>query len=92
MKKTVMRVLGVGRFQTKIMLSYLAVTVIVLLLLNTYPLWMNQTIVFQYKRSSMNTQAALMAGRLSDLDGLTPENVGTVMSAIDEQRYYRVVV
>ena len=86
------RFLGIGRFQTKIMLSYLAVIVIVLALLNTYPLWMSQSIVFRYKQSSMSTQAALMTGRLSDLDGLTPENVGSVMSVIDERRNYRVVV
>lgn len=81
-----------GRYQTKIMLSYLAVIVVVLILLNTYPLLMSQNIVFQYKRSSMNTQASLMAARLANLDSLTRDNVGPVMDMIDEKRSYRVVV
>lgn len=87
-----MRRVLAGRYQTKIMLSYLAVIVVVLVLLNTYPLLMSQSIVFQNKKSSMNTQATLMAARLSDLDHLTRDNVGPVMEMMDERRGYRVVV
>jgi signal transduction histidine kinase len=76
----------------KIMTSYLAVIVVVLVLLNTYPLRINQDIVFQYKRSSMQTQAALLTAQLADLESLTPENAASVMSVADERRNYRVVV
>ena len=82
----------IGRYQFKIVLSYLAVMAAVLILLNTYPVWLSQSIMFQNKQSSLNTQATLMTSGLSTLEQLTVEAVEKMMARVDEVRNYRVVI
>jgi signal transduction histidine kinase len=81
-----------NRYQMKIALSYLAVLVIMLALLNTYPMWVSQNFMFDHTREVMNDRAAIMRTTLSALDSLTRESVSRVMAVLDNQPQYRVVV
>lgn len=80
-----------SRYQLKIALSYIAILIMMLIVLNTYPVIVSQDFVFNYKKASMKTQATLMAVTLSDLDTLAPESIERVMSVLDDGSY-RVVV
>ena len=56
----------------------------VLVLLNTYPVWLLQRSVFTGKHTSLSGQASFLAGELS-LDGINPERVGWIMEILYEK-------
>ncbi|MDR0249173.1 MAG: HAMP domain-containing histidine kinase [Oscillospiraceae bacterium] len=82
----------IGRYQLKTAAAYLAIIAVILTLLNTYPLFVTQNIVFGYKHSAMSASASLIASALSGLDSLSPEGVGKILGDMDELKSYRVVV
>ena len=61
--------------QFKIGLSYLSIIVIVLAILNTYPLIESQNLVFRSKESTVSSCVKVMESALSGLSGLTEGNV-----------------
>ncbi len=69
-----------------------ALLVILLLLLNTYPLISSRDAVFEEKRSSMTAQAATVAASLSGLDRLNRDNIAEVLRYLDLGGYARIVV
>jgi signal transduction histidine kinase len=81
-----------NRYQLKIALSYLVILVVMLALLNTYPMWVSQNFMFSHTREAMAERAALMNATLSDLDSLTNARVARVMGVLDNQPQYRVIV
>ncbi len=76
----------------KIAFSYMSIILFVLVLLNTYPVYVSQTFVYRYKQNSIGAQASLMTATLSGLDELTSENVSRGMAVLDSQGAYRVIV
>lgn len=70
----------------------LAILLLLLVLLNTFPLTTSRDAVFQEKKSSLSSQGAVIASSLSNLDRLTGENVAEVMRILDLQGYNRVTV
>ncbi|MDR0325175.1 MAG: HAMP domain-containing histidine kinase [Oscillospiraceae bacterium] len=81
-----------SRYQLKIALSYLSILMIMLVLLNTYPVWVSQNIMFDSTRDAMRSRAAGLTSTLSALDSLTVESVARVMAVLDNQTQYRTVV
>jgi signal transduction histidine kinase len=74
-------------------MAFLALLLVVLLLLlNTYPVIYSRDAVFQEKRSSMSSQAALLASSLSGLERLNQEGIAEVLTFLDLSGYDRVAV
>ena len=65
---------------------------ILLLLLNTYPLVSSRDAVFEEKKSSISSQAAVLASSLVSLDKLTEDNIGEVLDLLDMGGYKRTVI
>lgn len=66
--------------------------VLLLLLLNTYPLISSRDAVFEEKRSSMTAQAAVIASSLAGLDRLSRESIAEVFTFLDLSGYSRILV
>ena len=69
-----------------------ALLLVLLLLLNIYPLTSSRDAVFEEKRSSMTAQASTLASSLSGLERLNPENITEVLRYLDLSGYTRVLV
>ena len=69
-----------------------ALLLILLLLLNTYPLISSRDAIFEEKRSSMTAQASTVASPLSGLERLSGENITEVLRYLDLSGYTRVLV
>ena len=69
-----------------------AILLILLLLLNTYPMTSSRDMVFEEKHSAMSSQATVIASSLSGLDRLTKESVADVLRILDIGGYARTVV
>ncbi len=69
-----------------------ALLLVLLLLLNTYPLISSRDAVFEEKRSSMTSQAATLASSLSGLERLNRENINEVLRYLDLGGYSRILV
>ena len=76
----------------KIGLSYLSIIVIVLAILNTYPLIESQNLVFRSKESTVSSCVKVMESALSGLSGLTEGNVEKALSGLEETGVSRVMV
>ena len=70
----------------------LAVLLILLVLLNTYPLISSRDLVFQEKESGMLSQAAVIASSLSGLDSISRAGVEEVLRLMDVSGYGRITV
>ena len=74
-------------------MAFLAVLLVVLLLLlNTYPVIFSRDAVFQEKHSSMSSQAALLASSLTGLEQLNQAAIAEVLTFLDLSGYDRVAV
>ncbi len=69
-----------------------ALLLVLLLLLNTYPVSSSRDTVFEEKRSSMGGQASLLATSLAGLDRLSRDGVTSVLSFLDFGGYDRILV
>ena len=69
-----------------------ALLLVLLVLLNTYPLISSRDAVFEEKRSSMTAQASTVASSLSSLERLNRENIAEVLRYLDLSGYSRVLV
>ena len=78
------------RFQ---IISFIAALLtVLLLLLNTYPLLSSRDAVFEEKRSSLSSQAAVIASSLTGLERLSGEGVEEVLSFLDIGGFSRIMV
>lgn len=80
------------RMQTKFALSYAALIIAVLVLLNTYPILAAQDMVFKAKQTSIENQASVISSALSPLGELTSEGISQVMEMLDDIQMSRVIV
>lgn len=69
-----------------------ALLIILLLLLNTYPLVSSRDAVFEEKRSSLSGQAAVIGSSLAGLDSLNGETVAEVLRVLNISGFSRVIV
>ncbi len=82
----------VGRYQMKIAFSYMLIILVILVLLNTYPILISQNSLFQSKKSALEEQASLAAWTLASMDTLQPEETGRVIKEFKTLSSYRVIV
>ncbi|MCL2368571.1 MAG: HAMP domain-containing protein, partial [Oscillospiraceae bacterium] len=80
------------RVQFKFALTYIALIVALLLLLNTYPLLESRDLMFSAKESALRGQALGVSRELSGRDRLERETVGHEMGFLDIGHLSRVVV
>lgn len=78
--------------RTQFISFIVALLLILLLLLNTYPLISSRDAIFEEKRSSMTGQASTVASSLSGLERLNRENIAEVLRYLDLSGYSRVLV
>ena len=78
--------------KAKFALSYLVITLTILLIVNTYPLIAAQNIIFQTKMAALQTEADLISSNLSGLENLSPEGIGRVMEVLGESHVTRILV
>lgn len=81
-----------SRYQLKIALSYIAIIILMLVLLNTYPIIVSQEFIFHSKESSLSTRAGLISSSLASQDTLTVDSVNKVMSILEDQGVSRIVI
>ena len=73
-------------------MSYIAVILAVLLLLNTYPLLVSEDLVFHSKATNLQSSVSVMVNALSGLSPLTEENVADAMAVAQETGMSRILV
>lgn len=69
-----------------------AVMLVLLLLLNTYPLVSSRDLVFEEKRSSISAQASVISSSLSNLERLEEKSVSEVIRLLDMRGFDRLIV
>jgi signal transduction histidine kinase len=78
--------------QLKFVVTLFLLIVVLLVMLNTYPLIMSRDLVFSSKKSSMQSQASVVSSSLSALDKLTVESVSQVMQLLDLVSLSRIII
>ena len=78
--------------QAKFAVSYLVITLIILFIMNTYPLFASQRMIFQTKQTALQTEAALISSNLSGLEHLTPDGIARVMEVLGDSHVTRLMV
>ena len=83
---------GKTSLQFKFGMSYILIILAVLALLNTYPLLVSQSLVFQTKETAMKSSVKMVESALSGLPELTEENVGQALASVEETGVSRLLV
>lgn len=78
--------------QTKFSVSYIAIIIAVLVLMNTYPLLVSENLVFRSKESTLKGSVSVMVTALSGLEELTEENVASALTLVEETGISRILV
>ena len=78
--------------QFKIGLSYFAIIIAVLVILNTYPLIESQNLVFRSKETLLTGSVKAIESALSGLSELTQSNVEKALSGLEETGVYEAIV
>lgn len=78
------------RFKFFVFIS--ALMLILILLLNTYPVISSRDLVFEEKQNSLSSQAAVIASALSSLDRLSYESIKEVLNVLDISGYENIIV
>ncbi|MBR4394321.1 MAG: HAMP domain-containing histidine kinase [Oscillospiraceae bacterium] len=78
--------------RSKFILFVSVLLLMLLIMLNTYPIISSREAVFQEKQSSFTSQASVVASSLAGLDRLSSEGVTEVLRFLDLENYSRIVV
>ena len=78
--------------QTKFSISYIAIIIAVLILMNSYPLIASENLVFRSKESTLKSSVSVMVTALSGLEALNEENVASAMTLVEETDISRILV
>ena len=81
-----------ANLQSKFSISYIAVIIAVLVLMNTYPLTVSEDLVFRSKETTLKSSVSVMASALTGLGELSEENVAPAMSGAEETGISRILV
>ena len=71
---------------------FFLLTVVLLALLNTYPLRASRDVVFSEKESALMSRASVLSSSLSLMETLTPDSTRQVLSLLDTTGLERVLV
>ena len=69
--------------QSQMMMVFVSVILLLLLVINTYPVMAMRNVVYGDKEQSMSATVSVVSSALSGLDTLTAENVGTVIDLLN---------
>lgn len=78
--------------QIKFAAFYIGLVLVLLTLLNVYPITLSRDLVFRTKQASMQNQASIISAALSALDTLTQDGVNQVMSLLEIMNITRIMV
>ena len=78
--------------QTKFSISYIAIIIAVLVLMNTYPLMASEDLVFRSKETTLKSSVSVMTTALTELKELSEENVASALTVAEETGMSRVLV
>jgi signal transduction histidine kinase len=78
--------------QLKFSMTLMALILVLIAIVNTYPVLASRNLVFTSKEASLGSQASVMSSTLSALESLNEENVGQVMDLLDVTSLSRVIV
>ena len=78
--------------QTKFSLSYIAIIIAVLALMDTYPLAVSEDLVFRSKEATLKSSVSVMATALTGLGELSEENVAQTLPAAETAGVSRILV
>ncbi len=78
--------------RTKYLLTYLLVTAVMIVVLNTYPVIISRDLVFVSKENAIWPSTVQMGASVEALERITPETVSQVMGMIDTGSLSRVSV
>ena len=70
----------------------MAILLVVLVLMNTYPLLVSEDLVFQAKRTALQSGASAINVAVSGLEELTEENVALAMESVETDGVSRAIV
>ena len=82
---------GMG-LQTKFSISYIAIIIAVLVLMNTYPLTVSENLTFRSKESTLQNSVSVMVTALAGLEELSEENVAAAMTLVEQTGISRILV
>lgn len=68
--------------RTKFALTYMVIVAAVIVLLNTYPVLVSQDLMYQSKKASLQSQAAVIASALAGPEVLTAESVERTITVL----------
>lgn len=78
--------------QVKFSLSYIAIIVAVLVLMNTYPLTVSEDLVFRSKETTLKSTVSVLTTALTGLPELSEENVAAALTVAEEAGVSRILV
>ena len=78
--------------QVKFSISYIAVIIAVLVLMNTYPLTVSEDLVFRSKEATLKSGVSVMATALTGLEELSEENVAAALAPVEAPGISRILV
>ena len=78
--------------RTKFALTYMVIVAAVIVLLNTYPVLVSQDLMYQSKKASLQSQAAVIASALAGPEVLTAESVERTITVLGMPGVRRVMV
>ena len=78
--------------QAKFSLSYIAIIIAVLVLMNTYPLTVSEDLVFRSKEATLKSSVSVMTKALTGLEELSEENVASALTVAEESGVSRILV
>jgi signal transduction histidine kinase len=81
-----------GSIQLRYAMTYVVITLIVLVFLNIYCSEISQMVFYGNKQSSMLEKAQLAAHELESLDIMTTNNVKQALNVIDDKNLARIIV
>ena len=81
-----------ANLQVKFSMSYIAVIIAVLVLMNTYPLTASEDLVFRSKETTLKSSVSVMATALTGLEELSEENVASALTVVEDTGISRILV
>ena len=81
-----------ANLQVKFSMSYIAVIIAVLVLMNTYPLTASEDLVFRSKETTLKSSVSVMATALTGLEELNEENVASALTVVEDTGISRILV
>ena len=78
--------------QVKFSLSYIAIIIAVLLMMNTYPLAVSEDLVFRSKEATLKSSVSVMTTALTGLGELSEESVAPALTVAEQTGISRVLV